>query len=93
MPKKSGLIFMKAFVQEYLDGKMDRLNFDLDFNHYLVEHFPNMEREAGELADCFSFYLSEEGHDRSEGLTDAQHKKLIRKQYREFRSAMEDGIL
>jgi hypothetical protein len=50
-------------------------------------------REAGELADCFSFYLGEEGFDRSEGLSDAQHKKLIRKQYKEFLSAMEDGLL
>ena len=93
MPKKSGLKFMMAFVQEYLDGQRDRLSFDLDFNHYLIEHFPKMEREAGELADCFSFYLSEEGLDRAEGLTDAQHKRLIRKQYKEFLSAMEDGIL
>ena len=93
MPKKSGLKFMMSFVQEYLDGTMDRLGFDLDFNHYLIEHFPKMEREAGELADCFSFYLGEEGYDRSKGLSDAQHKNLIRKQYKEFLAAMEDGIL
>ena len=93
MPKKSGLKFMMSFVQEYLDGTIDRLSFDLDFNHYLIEHFPKMEREAGELADCFCFYLSEEGFDRSDGLTDAKHKRLIRKQYKEFIAAMEDGLL
>ena len=82
-----------AFVQQYLDGEMDRLSYDLDFSHYLIENYPKMEREAGELADCFAFYLAEEGIDQTHGLTDTQHKKLIRKQYEEFLSAMEDGIL
>jgi len=93
MTKKSGLGFMMAFVQEYLDGGMDRLSFDLDFNHYLSKHFPKMERECGELADCFAFYLSEEGLDQSKGLTDSAHKKLIKKQFGEFKAAMKDGIL
>jgi hypothetical protein len=84
---------MMAFVQEYLDGKMDRMSFDLDFNHYLIKHFPKMERETGELADCFAFYLSEEGVDQADGLSDAAHKKMIKKQFGEFKAAMSDGIL
>ena len=84
---------MMEFVQEYLDGKMSRLDFDLDFNRYLIKHYPKMERESGELADCFAFYLSEEGVDQTEHLTDTAHKKLIKKQYGEFKSAMSDGIL
>ena len=94
MPRqKTGLAFMMEFVQEYLDGNNDRLGFDLDFNHYLIKHYPKMEREAGELADCFCFYLAEEGFDQTQGLSDAAHKKLIRKQYSEFKAAMNDGIL
>ena len=84
---------MMAFVQGYLDGETDRLGFDLDFNHYLIKHYPKMERECGELADCFSFYLAEEGYDRVQGLSDAEHKRLIRKQFREFKAAMHDGML
>ena len=93
MTKKSGLGFMMAFVQEYLDGGMDRLSFDLDFNHYLSKHFPKMERECGELADCFNFYLAEAGYDKVQGLSDAAHKKKIRRQFDEFKAAMHDGIL
>ena len=92
MPKKSGFEYMMNFVQEYLDGMMERLGWDLDFSHYLIQHYPKMERENRELADCFNFYLAEEGFDRGVGLSDSDHKKLIRKQWREFKAAMKDGI-
>ena len=84
---------MMEFVQDYLDGRVSRLDFDLDFNHYLIEHYPKMERECGELADCFNFYLAEEGYDKAQELSNAKHKKLIQRQYNEFLSAMRDGIL
>ena len=85
--------FMMAFVQDYLDGRFSRLDFDLDFNHYLIEHYPKMERECGELADCFNFYLAEEGYDQAQELSNAEHKKLIQQQYNEFLAAMRDGML
>lgn len=94
MPRqKSGLAFMMEFVQKYLDGTLSRLDFDLDFNDHLKQHFRKMERETGELADCFAFYLAEEGYDMAQDLSDADHKKLIRKQFKEFKAAMSDGIL
>jgi len=84
--------FMIAFVKEYLDGGSSRMDFDLDFNHYLIKHFPKMDRQNAALADCFNFYLAEEGFDKADGLSDAQHKKLIRKRFAEFEAAMHDGI-
>ena len=36
MLEKSGIEFMVAFVQEYLGGERSRMDFDLDFNHYLI---------------------------------------------------------
>ena len=84
--------YMMAFVQEYLDGKMERLDFDLDFNHYLIENYPKMERENAELADCFNFYLAEQGFDKAQGLSNTDHKKLIHKQYKEFELAIHDGL-
>jgi len=93
MAIKRGFSFMLDFVREYLNGKNDRLGFELDFNHYLIEHYQKMELESPELADCFVFYLSEEGQDKAYDLTDTEHKSLIRRQFKEFLSAMHDGIL
>jgi len=42
--------------------------------------------------ECFNFYLAEEGIDKADGLTDAAHKKLIKRQFAEFESAMHDGM-
>lgn len=91
MPKNNAFAFMMTFVQEYLDGQRSRLDFDLDFSHYLIKHYAKMEQADTELAECFNFYLAEEGFDRALGLPDSQHKKLMRKQFNEFKAAMEDG--
>jgi hypothetical protein len=90
--KNSGTKYMMEFVQEYLDGKMDRLWFDQDFIHYLIECYPKMERENANLAECFNFYLAEEGFDQAKGLSDAAHKKLIRQQFNELKAVIRDGF-
>ena len=93
MPRKSALERMIAFVQEYLNGEMDRMDFDLDFDSILTENYPIMERANRDIAECFVFYLAEEGSDLAVSLDDKEHKKLIRKQFNEFKAAMRDGLL
>ncbi len=84
--------FMMTFVQEYLDGKRSRLDFDLDFNHYLIKHYAKMERENPDLAECFNFYLAEDGFDQAVGLSDDRHRRLIQKQFNKFKAALRDGF-
>jgi len=95
MTKTGGFEFMMNFVQEYLDGRMRRLDWDLDFNDSLAKHYPKMKRENRDLADCFCFYLDEEVSEQGPGvmMSDSEHKKLIRKQWKEFKAAMRDGLL
>jgi len=93
VPRKSALELMMAFVQEYLDGGMDRLGFDLDFGQCLTEKYPKMVRSNRGLAECFYFYLAEEGFDQASSLSVKEHKKLIRKQFAQFKAALRDGIL
>ena len=93
MPKNTATEFMMTFVQSYLDGERSRLDFDLDFNHYLIKHYAKMKRANHDLAECFYFYIVEEGFDQTEGLSNDQHKKLIQKQFNEFKAALRDGFL
>jgi len=93
VPEKSGFQFMIAFVQDYLHGKTDRLDWDLDFSHYLMQQYSKMERENSEMAECFNFYLAEQGFDQGIGLNDDEHKKLIREQFMLFNDACRDGII
>ena len=94
MAKKSGLEFMTEFIRKYLNGEMKRFEFDLDFASHMKEHYPKMERKYPELADCFYFYMVEEGTEQIDDLlSDSKHKSLIRKQFKEFEAVFEDGIL
>ncbi|MDR0326365.1 MAG: hypothetical protein LBI19_09760 [Oscillospiraceae bacterium] len=92
MPKKHGAEFMMEFVEAYLDGEKNRLDWDLDFNHYLIEHYPKMEHDNSQMAGCFSYFLSEQGFDKGEGLSDTDHKELINRQYEKFKAAMHDFL-
>ena len=92
MPTNNSTEFMMNFVQSYLDGERSRMDFDLDFSHYLMKHYAKMERANPNLAECFNFYLAVEGFDHTEGVSNDQHKKLIQKQFTEFKAALRDGF-
>ena len=92
MPTNTAIEFMMNFVQSYLDGERSRMDFDLDFSHYLMKHYAKMERANPNLAECFNFYLAVEGFDHTEGLSNDHHKKLIQKQFNEFKAALRDGF-
>lgn len=92
MRKNASIEFMMTFVQSYLDGERSRMDFDFDFSHYLIKHYAKMERANPDLAECFNFYIAEEGFDLAEDLSDDQHKKLIQKQFNKFKAALRDGF-
>ena len=46
----------------------------------LIRHYAKMERENPDLAECFNFYLAEDGFDKAVGLSDDRYRKLFKKQ-------------
>jgi hypothetical protein len=45
--------FMIDFIKDFIDGGTDSYLFKLDYDAYVIEHFPYMENENPELADRF----------------------------------------
>jgi hypothetical protein len=88
MANKKNTKFMLDFVQDYLDGKNSRIDWDMDFIHYLIECYPKMEQENSGLADCFDFYFAEDRFEQAQKLSDAEHKGFIRKQFEDFNDAL-----
>jgi hypothetical protein len=84
--------FMMNMVNEFLSGKMSRLDFELDFNHELKARYNKMCREHQEYAEVFYDWLSEDGVDKSDGLSDKAFKRLIREQYNEVKSIAAEGF-
>jgi hypothetical protein len=80
-------------MREYLNGEIERMFFDLDFDHYLIQNYPKMERENRPLAECFYYYVSEEGIDRcTDDMTDDAHRDFMCEQFEEFEKARKDGM-
>ena len=48
------IAFMMNFVCDFIDERMDRLSFELDFDHYLNEKYDGMHRENKEAAEVFA---------------------------------------
>ena len=91
--KSPNIDFMMEYVKDYLDGRMERWAFDLDFDHHIITRYEKMENENPEYAEAYGYYISECGVDRGDDLSDADHKKLLRKQYKQLLDLVDDGFV
>ena len=51
--KKHGA-FLVNFVVDFADGNMSRQEFDMDYSGYVIEHFPEFEKEHPRLSRRFA---------------------------------------
>jgi len=77
--------YMMELVNEYLSGKTPRYIFELDFQAEILDRYEKMAREDRDYAEYFYDMLSEYGVDVGDGLSDAEFKQLIRKQYKKVK--------
>jgi hypothetical protein len=91
--KTPNIDFMMSYVKDYLDGKIKRWEYDLDFNHHLITRYAKMEREHFEFAEAFSYFISECGIDCGDDLSDVDFMDLIRLNYVELLAVAKDGFL
>jgi hypothetical protein len=68
-------------VQEFLDGEMDSISFQLDFPYEIEQRYRKMVREDSDFADMIYCYLVEQGVDLAGEMSDTDFKKLIQRQY------------
>jgi hypothetical protein len=84
--------FMMGYVKQYLDGDINRFEFELDFDYLIMKKFKQMCRENREYAELFYDYISEAGVDAGKNLPDDKFKKLIKKQYNEVKDIADNGF-
>ncbi|MDD4438778.1 MAG: hypothetical protein PHS04_12190, partial [Tissierellia bacterium] len=61
-----------------------------DFQTEILARYKKMVREDRDYAEYFYDMLSEYGVDAGDGLSDAQFKQLIRRQYKKVKSVADD---
>lgn len=84
--------FMMNMTKEYLSGKIDVIDYHLDFPYELDQRYRKMHREDDDYCELIYECLYEEGVARYHELSDGEFKKLIRKQYNYIKRIAKEGF-
>ena len=80
--KKHGA-FLVNFVIDFSNGDMSRWEFDLDYSGYVIEHFPEFQREHPRLARKFADTI-ERTYSTCSWMTDDRFRDVISDAVDEF---------
>jgi hypothetical protein len=83
---------MMNMTKEFLSGKIDDISYTLDFPHELELRYKKMHREDDDYCELIYECLYEEGIALYNELSDADFKKLIRKQYNYIKKIAKEGF-
>lgn len=83
---------MMNMTKEFLSGKIDDISYTLDFPHELEQRYKKMHREDDDYCELIYECLYEEGIALYNELSDADFKKLIRKQYNYIKKIAKEGF-
>ena len=90
--KQPNIDYMMNMTKEYLSGKIDVIDYTLDFPYELDQRYRKMHREDDDYCDLIYECLYEEGVAIYDELSDEEFKKLIRKQYNYIRKIAKEGF-
>jgi len=85
--------YIMDMTKSFLDGEIDSISYWLDFPYEIEKRYRKMVREDRDYAELIYDYLVEEGTDKYNDLTEAQFKKLIRKQYKYIKDVASEGFM
>ena len=84
--------YIMDMTKSFLDGEIDIIDFYLDFPYEIEKRYRKMVREDRDYAELIFDYLVEEGTNKYNDLSDAQFKRLIRKQYKYIKGVASEGF-
>lgn len=90
--KQPNIDFMMNMTKDYLSGKIDIIDYSLDFPYELEQRYEKMHREDDDYCELIYECLYEEGIARHNELSDEEFKKLIRKQYNYIKRIAKEGF-
>jgi hypothetical protein len=84
--------FMMNMTKEFLSGKIDGISYSLDFPYELDKRYKKMHREDDDYCELIYECLYEECIAIFNKLSDAEFKKLVRKQYNYIKQIAKEGF-
>ena len=89
---QSNIDYMMNMTKEFLSGKIDEIAYTLDFPYELEKRYNKMYSEDDDYCELIYECLYEEGIAIFNDLSDAEFKKLIRKQYNYIKKIAKEGF-
>ena len=84
--------YIMDMTKSFLAGEIDGMNYYLNFPFEVEKRYQKMVREDGEYANLIFECLVEEGINKFDNLSDAQFKRLIKKQYKYIQDVASEGL-
>jgi hypothetical protein len=84
--------YMMNMTKDFLNGKIDEIDYSLDFPYELEQRYKKMHREDDDYCELIYECLYEEGIDMYNDLSDSDFKKLIRKQFNYVKKIAKEGF-
>ena len=84
--------YMMNMTKEFLSGEIDGIAYTLDFPYELEQRYKKMHQEDDDYCQLIYECLYEEGIAIYNELSDAEFKKLIRKQYNYIKKITKEGF-
>ena len=85
--------YMMELVEEYLNDKIPRVTFELNFESEILDRYKKMVKENKDFAEWFYDMLSEEGVEVGDTLSDREFKQLIEDQYDKVKGFTQADLL
>jgi hypothetical protein len=79
-------------TKEFLTGKIDGIDYSLDFLYELEQRYQKIHREDDDYCELIYKCLYEEGVAKYNELSDTESKKLLRKQYNYIKRIAKEGF-
>ena len=84
--------YMMNMTKKYLNGKIDEIDYTLDFPYELEKRYNKMHREDDDYCEVIYECLYEEGIALFDKLSDAEFKELIQEKYDYIKQIASEGF-
>lgn len=89
--KNQDFVFLMNMTRDYLDGKIDPIEYWLDFPYELESRYNKLLREDRQLAELIFDCLIENGTNLYDSLTEAEFRERIIQKYEYIGSIYQRG--
>lgn len=92
MKQRPNIDYIMEMTKDYIDGKIDIIDYSLDFPYEMKQRINAMDDEDRDYSDLIYEELLIGGVDHAWDMEDEEFRKLMRKQYNKVKRIVREGF-